>query len=140
MRVRGLERGDASGARAVRLLLAAVLLALAATTLAGCLERGGDVASRIEAAKSPLIAGVRYHGTTIESVPERLTIFLIPEVTEEQIMQAWCEVIVPAGIDQVPADHTSIYRAGADDPEDPNFGAVLLDKPTCPPQASPLQR
>ncbi len=113
------------------------MLAVSSLALAGCEGKGAGITQRIEAADSPLIAEVSYAPQNIAGHVEDLAIFLIPQATDAQVVEAWCQVIVPAGIDQLPENRVSLYRAGTPDPSNLAWGSSKLEKPACPPGASP---
>ena len=115
----------------------AAVLAVSSLALAGCEGKGAGITQRIQAADSPLVAEVVYAPPNVAGRIEHLYIFLIADVTDSQIVEAWCQVIVPAGVDQLPENRVSLQRAGTADPSDLNFGAVELPKPACPQGASP---
>lgn len=109
-----------------------IALAAASASLVGCEGIGADVVRQIDPARSLLIAEVVY----IEPYPgpkmEQITVYLVPDITAEQVVEAWCGVIVPAGIDQLPGDGTSLWRAGTLDPDNLTCGSTPLNKPPCP--------
>ena len=101
-----------------------------AIALASCEGKGAGITQRIEAADSPLIAEVSYAPqNNIVGHAEDLYIFLVPDVTDSQIVEAWCQVIVPAGVDQLPADRVWLLRAGTPDPGNLAWGSSTLEKP-----------
>jgi hypothetical protein len=113
------------------------MLAVSSLALASCEGKGAGITQRIEAADSPLIAEVSYAPQNIAGHVEDLYIFLVPDVTDSQIVEAWCHVIVPAGVDQLPADHVWLLRAGTPDPSNVAWGSSKLEKPACPEGAPP---
>ena len=98
------------------------MLAVSSLALAGCEGKGAGISQRIEAADSPLIAEVEYAPQNIAGGIEHMNIYLIPDATDAQIVEAWCQVIVPAGIDELPVDRVGLRRVGTLEPEQRGVG------------------
>jgi hypothetical protein len=104
--------------------------------VAGCSPSpGAGVAERIRAANSPVVREVDYGApNAIVGVEELLYIYVVDGTTEAQALDMWCNVAVPAGIDQLPSDETGVwsgFKALADGTRTEG-SRVLAENPACP--------
>lgn len=83
------------------LVVAAGIILYAAMSLVGqgspwSDDPGRALASRLEAAGSPIVRDVVFRPKTMIDPPE-VDVWLRPGVTEEQAVALWCQIIAPAG-------------------------------------------
>lgn len=64
--------------------------------------------------------------------PEEIFVFVVSDATDAQVRDVWCNVVVPAGIDQLPPERVGLRRSGTADPSDIDLGSADLSKPHCP--------
>ncbi len=82
-----------------------VVLALFVLSLlvAGCAGPGQGIAERIRAANSPIVREVQYYPQEFPSSrKEHIYIFVVDEATEAEVLQLWCDVVLPAGAAHLP--------------------------------------
>lgn len=115
-------------------------IALAGILVTACLPGPGQgIVDRIEAANSPIVREVvlspanGWQGGTDDAV----YVYLKDEATDAQALDLWCNVIVPAGADQLPAGYVEVLKGGELVPGGGRQGTSLaLHDPACPPVAS----
>jgi Tfp pilus assembly protein PilW len=76
------------------------------------------IADRIRAANSARIREVDDIPENFSGHIEELIIYLVPDATDAQVVDAWCNVITPAGIDQMPVAHIRLHLAGTTESSD----------------------
>ena len=120
--------------RLARLLgvLAALLLVAGCGLIPG---PGADIAARIRAANSPIVREVEFYPASAglaEGGPETIDVYLIDAPTDAQALDLWCNVIVPAGVDEMPPGNLKFYKGGRLTTLGDRMGATLvLPNPVC---------
>ena len=125
-------RRDATGFRALLATLAVALV------VAGCTSGPGPgeaIAERIRAANSPIVREVEvspanpWQGEGDDSI----YVYLVEPATEAQALEFWCEVMIPAGVDQLPREQVWLLKGGEPQPGGGRQGAYrAVRDPVCP--------
>jgi hypothetical protein len=111
-------------------ITALTALALLAT---GCQGPGTGIADRIRAANSPIVREVLYGSPGLEGGGERIFVYLIDEATDAQALDLWCQVVIPAGAEQLGPDNVRLYKGGKPAPGGGSLGTTrVLRDPVCP--------
>jgi hypothetical protein len=108
------------------------MLAVIAFAVSGCSGPAAGIVDRIRAAQSSVIQEVRYSPANgLIGEPDEVYIYFVPTVTDAQVADAWCSVVVPAGIEQLPSDTVWLAKAGVVEAGDVVVGSSGVIKPTC---------
>jgi hypothetical protein len=87
------------------------------------------------ASRSLTVAGLTGLALGLEGGGERITSYLVDEATDEQALDLWCRVVIPADGRQLGPDHVRLYKGGkpAPAPSGGRLGSTLvLRDPVCP--------
>ena len=106
-------------------------LLLVALLVSACSGPGAGITDRIRAANSPIIQEVDFSPSNLAGHPEEIFVFVISTATDAQVRDVWCNVVVPAGIDQLPPERVGLRRSGTAEPSDVVDGSSNLSKPQC---------
>jgi hypothetical protein len=64
----------------------------------------GLIADRIRAANSPIVREVHLSPASFwEGSGDEITVFVIDGATEAQVLELWCNGVIPAGAQQLPS-------------------------------------
>ena len=113
--------------------LAVIGLTAVAVLIAGCRGPGAGIADRIRTAGSPIVREVQYGSPGLEGGSERITVILIDEATDAQALDLWCQVVIPAGAEQLPPNSVRLYKGFKPGPAGGTSGGTrVLPDPVCP--------
>lgn len=115
---------------------ARVLAAIGVLSLlvAGCGGPGQGIADRIRAANSPIVREVFLSpANLLEGSGDAVTVYLIDEASDAQAVDLWCNVVVPAGAEQLPKGRVDLYKGGdLQDGGGRSGVSLVLHDPSCP--------
>ena len=95
---------------------------------------GAVIAERIRAANSPIVREVVFSPHDwVAGNPEEITVYLVREVTDAQAQDLWCNVMIPAGAEQLLPDRIQLRKGG----EVVEGGARLLGDKVVPSSVCP---
>lgn len=107
--------------------------------IASCTGPGQGIADRIRAANSPLVREVFLSpANPWEGSGDAVYVYLKDEATDAQALDLWCNVVIPAGADELPPGRVQVLKGFELLPGGGRSGgSQVLHDPTCPGDASP---
>lgn len=95
---------------------------------------------RIRAANSPIVREVElspangWEGGKYDAID----VYVNDEATDAQALDLWCNVVIPAGADQLPAGQVQVLKGGEKAPNGGRYGpSLVLTDPVCPDDVAP---
>jgi hypothetical protein len=118
--------------RIIRGIASVGLLCLMAVACAG---PGQGIADRIRAANSPIVREVSLSPVSFwqGNTTDLIIVYLIDEASDAQALDFWCDVVIPAGAEQLPPGKVDLRKGGERSTGGSRTGSEkVLDNPTCP--------